>query len=54
LEVDADAGSDRQPTMESAANSFSRNFGRVFERQMLWCESVEALLDPARRTVAAG
>ncbi|WP_433984349.1 lipoyl protein ligase domain-containing protein [Tunturiibacter empetritectus] len=42
LELEADP--DRQPTMESALNSASRNFGRVFERQMLWCESVDQLL----------
>jgi len=42
LEVEAEA--DRHPTMESALNSAARNFGRVFERQMLWCESVDQLL----------
>ena len=48
LEVDSDTPADRQPTMESAANSISRNFGRVFERQMLWCDSIEDLLDAER------
>jgi lipoyl(octanoyl) transferase len=42
LELEAD--SDREPTMESAFNSAARNFGRVFERQMLWCESLDQLL----------
>jgi lipoyl(octanoyl) transferase len=42
LELEAD--SDREPTMESAFNSTARNFGRVFERQMLWGESVDQLL----------
>jgi lipoyl(octanoyl) transferase len=42
LELEAD--SDRQPTMELALHATSRNFGRVFERQMLWCESVDQLL----------
>jgi lipoyl(octanoyl) transferase len=48
LEIDSDAPADRQPTMQSAANSISRNFGRVFERQMLWCDSIEDLLDAER------
>ena len=42
LELEAD--SDRQPTMEQALNAAARNFGRIFERQMLWCESVDQLL----------
>ena len=32
------------PTLEQLANSVSLNFGRVFTRQMLWLESLEALL----------
>ena len=45
LELEADAGLNpsRQPTMENALNSTARNFGRVFERQMLWCESLDYL-----------
>ena len=52
LEVATDAP---VPTLEAASNSVSRNFGRVFERQMLWCESLEQLLHPAalEGTVAA-
>ena len=42
LELEADP--DRQPTMKAAANATARNFGRIFERQMLWCESLDALL----------
>ena len=42
LELEAD--SDHQPTMELAVSATARNFGRVFERQMLWCESVDQLL----------
>jgi lipoyl(octanoyl) transferase len=30
--------------MERAINATARNFGRVFGRQMLWCESLEQLL----------
>lgn len=42
LELEAD--SNHQPTMESALNATARNFGRIFERQMLWCESLDELL----------
>ena len=42
--LELEAESDREPTMEAAFNSTSRNFGRVFERQMLWCESIDQLL----------
>ncbi len=42
LEFEAD--SDRQPTMKQALHATARNFGRIFERQMLWCESVDQLL----------
>jgi lipoyl(octanoyl) transferase len=42
LELEAD--SDRHPTMESAINSVARNFGRIFERQILWCESIDQML----------
>jgi lipoyl(octanoyl) transferase len=42
LELEAD--SSRQPTMDQALHAAARNFGRVFERQMLWCESLDQLL----------
>lgn len=42
LELEADP--DRAPTLETALNATARNFGRVFERQMLWSSSVEELL----------
>ncbi|HEY4380010.1 MAG TPA: lipoyl(octanoyl) transferase LipB, partial [Acidobacteriaceae bacterium] len=45
LELEADGG--LQPTMENALNSTARHFGRIFERQMLWCESLDELLHPA-------
>jgi lipoyl(octanoyl) transferase len=44
LEVDPDRNPDLQPTMEAALNATARNFGHVFERQILWCESLEQLL----------
>ncbi len=42
LELEAEP--DRQPTMEAALNATARNFGRIFERQMIWIETLEALL----------
>ena len=47
LELEADPA--RQPTFENALNSTARNFGRVFGRQMLWCESLEELLHPSKQ-----
>lgn len=41
LELEAAPG--RQPTMEATINATARNFGRVFERQMLWVESLDEL-----------
>ena len=32
-----------QPTMEQALNAAARNFGRIFERQIVWCESIDQL-----------
>src|SRR5215831_2332484 len=34
----------KQPSLEQVAELTSRNFGRVFEAQTLWLESLEALL----------
>ena len=42
LEVEADAVT--SPTMANAAHAVSRNFGRVFERQVLASQSLEELL----------
>jgi lipoyl(octanoyl) transferase len=42
LDLEADPAT--EATMERATNSTARNFGRVFGRQMVWCESVEQLL----------
>jgi lipoyl(octanoyl) transferase len=42
LELEAD--DNHPPTMEQAIHATARNFGRIFERQMLWCESVDQLL----------
>ncbi len=36
--------SDLEPTFEQTLHSAARNFGRVFERQMIWCESLEDAL----------
>ncbi len=43
LELEADP-TRLAPTMQNAAHATARNLGRVFERQMLWCESLDALL----------
>jgi lipoyl(octanoyl) transferase len=50
LELEA---ADHPPTMEAAVNSAARNFGRVFERQMLWCASLAELLHPTERPEGA-
>ena len=45
LEVEADASTSRlEPTMENARNSVAKHFGRVFNRQMVAAESLDALL----------
>jgi lipoyl(octanoyl) transferase len=43
LEMEADAN--RETTMDRAILATARNFGRVFQRQMLWCDSLEQLLE---------
>ena len=43
LEVEADP-TRLAVTMDNALNAAARNLGRVFERQMLWCNSLEDLL----------
>ena len=43
LELESDV--EPAPTLGDALNVTARNFGRVFERQMVWCESVERLLE---------
>lgn len=40
LELESDA----EPTMEQTIHSVVRNFGRILERQMIWCESLDLLL----------
>ena len=49
LELEADAA--HTPTMEAAMHSTARNFGRVFERQMLWCDSLDAILHPVEQAL---
>ena len=43
LELEADP--ERLPTMDAVLNATARNFGRVFERQMLWVDSIATLLE---------
>jgi lipoyl(octanoyl) transferase len=42
LELESDV--DPPPGMPDVLNATARNFGRVFERQMVWCDSLERLL----------
>ena len=44
LEEEIDEPGESMPTMEQAMHAVARNFGRVFGRQVLWMESVEALV----------
>jgi len=49
--IEKEAG--RQPSLEEVATSASRNFGRVFNSQMLWLESLDDLLGEAAISLAA-
>ena len=49
LELEADTA--HTPTMEAALHSTARNFGRVFQRQMLWCDSLDAILHPVEQAL---
>lgn len=40
------------PTMEQITHAVSLNFGRVFARQMLWLESLDALLATASTSIS--
>ncbi len=55
LEIEApDSGSGRlQPTMPNAVNAITRNFGKVFDRQILFASSLHQLLEPATPVGAA-
>ncbi len=39
-------GDKKKLTMEEVRHAVARNFGRVFERQTLWLESLDALMQP--------
>jgi lipoyl(octanoyl) transferase len=41
--LELEAPEDRQPTMQAATNSTARNFGHVFQRQILAVESLDEL-----------
>ena len=45
--LNLEAGASREPTMDRVINAVAHNFGRVFQRQMLWCDSIEQLLAPS-------
>jgi lipoyl(octanoyl) transferase len=42
--LELEAAADRTPTIEDALNAAARNFGRIFERQVLRFDSLEELL----------
>ena len=44
--LEAESSLEPAPTMNDALNATARNFGRIFNRQMLWTESLEQLLAP--------
>ncbi len=44
LEEEIDEARYAMPTIEQAMHAIARNFGRMFGRQVLWVESVEALV----------
>jgi lipoyl(octanoyl) transferase len=47
LELEAEPGREPTPSMVNAANEVARQMGRVFERQVLQAESLDALLGSA-------
>jgi lipoyl(octanoyl) transferase len=47
LEIEAESDVLPAPSLENAIHSVARHFGRVFEHQVLWLESIEDLLIPA-------
>jgi len=49
--LELESPTETAPTLEDALNATARNFGRVFERQMVWCESLEQLLSGASANV---
>jgi lipoyl(octanoyl) transferase len=51
LELEAEPTA--KPTMARAADSVARNFGRIFNRQIVACESLEALLAAAASPTSA-
>jgi lipoyl(octanoyl) transferase len=51
LEEEIDPARAAMPTLEQAGHAVARNFGRIFGRQVLWAESVEALMESSTSTV---
>ena len=47
IERELDTTIRRMPAFEDVANMVSANFGRVFSRQVLWCETLDVLLKSA-------
>lgn len=53
LEMEIDGRTHALPTLEEAKHAVARDFGRVFGRQILWMESIGALLGAPREMTAA-
>ena len=53
VEVPTSPSPDRQPTIENAVSITARNFGRVFDRHMLWTPTLDHLLAPATSLAGA-
>ncbi len=49
--LEAESPLENSPTMTDALNATARNFGRVFNRQILWTESLEVLFAQPRADV---
>jgi lipoyl(octanoyl) transferase len=52
IEREIDTGYRPMPSMEEVADLVSRNFGRVFHDQILWLESLDALLHTSNQSPA--
>ncbi len=48
--LELESPQDPPPTMEQVLHAVSRNFGRIFGRQMIWAESLEAVLGANERS----
>lgn len=52
--LEAESPLDPAPSMQTVLHSTARNFGRIFGRQVLWAQSLDAVLGPAQAAVDCG